>query len=168
MSTASPYQPPKAQVVDPADSIEANLAGRGQRLGASLLDMLIGLVYGVPLVLALGMWEYMKAGKTPPPSLTFLSTALGFAFFVLIHGYFLKKTGQTIGKKIVGIRIADLDGDVPSFGKLLALRYLPTSLVLLIPGLGGMLPAIDVLFIFRSDRRCVHDLIAGTQVLRTS
>jgi hypothetical protein len=33
---------------------------------------------------------------------------------------------------------------------------------------GQVLPAIDVLFIFRTNRRCVNDLIAGTKVLRTS
>jgi uncharacterized RDD family membrane protein YckC len=131
-----------------------------------MLDMLVGLVFAIPLMMALGMWEYLKHGKPAPTSLTVLSTALGFVFFVLVHGYFLKKNGQTIGKKMVGIRIADLEGNVPSLGKVLALRYLPISLVTLIPMLGQVLPLINVLFIFRSDRRCLHDLMAGTKVLR--
>jgi uncharacterized RDD family membrane protein YckC len=44
-------------------------------------------------------------------------------------------------------------------------RYLPISVVSVIPVVGPLLTLIDILFIFRSDRRCVHDLIADTQVL---
>jgi hypothetical protein len=31
--------------------------------------------------------------------------------------------------------------------------------------LGGILSLADMLFILRKDRRCIHDLVAGTQVL---
>jgi uncharacterized RDD family membrane protein YckC len=29
-----------------------------------------------------------------------------------------------------------------------------------------ILPLLDALFIFRQDRRCIHDLIAGTKVVQ--
>lgn len=29
----------------------------------------------------------------------------------------------------------------------------------------GLIGTLDVLFVFRADRRCVHDLIAGTKVV---
>ncbi len=63
--------------------------------------------------------------------------------------------------RIVSVR----DGRLLSFGRLIGLRYLPVWLVSVIPviQLFGM---IDALFIFRRDRRCVHDLIAGTKVVR--
>ncbi len=32
--------------------------------------------------------------------------------------------------------------------------------------LGSILMLTNVLFIFRSDRRCIHDLIADTKVVR--
>jgi uncharacterized RDD family membrane protein YckC len=166
MSSSNPYQAPRTELLDPEDPAEAELATRSQRFGAALLDLVVGLFFGIPVMMALGMWEYVKHGRPAPTSLTMLSSLLGFIFFVLAHGYFLKKNGQTIGKKLVGVRIADLDGEVPSFGRLIGLRYLPISLVTLIPALGQLLPLIDVLFIFRSDRRCVHDLIAGTKVVR--
>jgi uncharacterized RDD family membrane protein YckC len=38
--------------------------------------------------------------------------------------------------------------------------------VALIPVIGGFLPLVDVLFIFRHDRRCIHDLLAGTNVVK--
>ena len=166
MSTINPYRPPNAQLADHLDPAEAELAGRGQRFAAAMLDLLVGLAFGIPLMFALGMWEYVKQGQPLPTSLTLISTALGFVFFIVAHGYWLKKNGQTIGKKLMGIRIADLDGNVPNFGKILVRRYLPITLVTLIPAVGQLLPLVDVLFIFRANRRCVHDLIAGTKVLR--
>ena len=52
--------------------------------------------------------------------------------------------------------------------KLLGLRYVLVMLVQAIPMIGQLLGLIDALFIFRGDRRCVHDLIAGTKVVSDS
>ena len=76
------------------------------------------------------------------------------------------QSAQTWGKKVLGIRIAHLDGTQPTLGHAPA-QALPARA-------GRRDPAgarhssraiVDVLFIFRGDRRCVHDLIAGTQVV---
>jgi uncharacterized RDD family membrane protein YckC len=56
----------------------------------------------------------------------------------------------------------------PTAVKLLGLRYVLVMLVAVIPFIGGLLGVIDFLFIFREDRRCVHDLIAGTKVVSNS
>ena len=45
-------------------------------------------------------------------------------------------------------------------------RMLPVSIASAIPIIGSFLVLIDTLMIFRSDRRCLHDLIAHTQVLK--
>ena len=35
----------------------------------------------------------------------------------------------------------------------------------MVPMLGGFASLVDALCIFREDRRCIHDLIAGTRVI---
>jgi hypothetical protein len=66
----------------------------------------------------------------------------------------------------VGIRIARLDNTVPNLGRVVLLRYAPMSVASLVPGVGGLLNLIDVLMIFGSERRCLHDRIAATKVVR--
>jgi hypothetical protein len=44
----------------------------------------------------------------------------------------------------------------------------PDAWRLLIPGVGRWMPLIEILFIFGEERRCVHDLIAGTKVVIAS
>jgi len=56
-------------------------------------------------------------------------------------------------------------GAKPDFVRLAGMRYGSTQLISLVPVLGGLYVIVDVLFIFRDDRRCIHDLIAGTQVV---
>ncbi len=166
MSDFNPYQTPKSSlaVADPA----AMLAGRGQRFVAAMIDGVISLAIMIPVMIMLGMFQYVEKGLEPPFSLMLLSTTIGFAVFVALHYMLLVKNGQTIGKRLLKIRIADLEGNKPAVGTILFKRYLPISAVGLIPVIGQILPLIDLLFIFRKDRRCVHDLIAGTQVLRIS
>jgi uncharacterized RDD family membrane protein YckC len=168
MDNANPYQAPEASLAVEHDPSVIELATRGQRLGAALLDSLIGLVFGVPLMYTAGFFDYMGRGQKPPFGLTLLLTAAGFVIFVLVHGYFLKRDGQTIGKKLVGTRIATLDDGIPSFSKLIGARYFPVTCIALIPTVGQFLSMVDSLFVFRSDRRCVHDLIAGTKVVKVS
>lgn len=167
MNADNPYAAPEADLtVTEEVSTAGELADRSTRFVAAFLDGIIGLVCNVPLLYVLGIWKYSAEGQAPPLGLTLASGALGFGIFVLIHGRFLKRDGQTIGKKMQGIRIVDLDGNIPDFGKLILLRYLPIAAVAQIPLAGPFLTMLDPLFIFRRDRRCLHDLIAGTKVVR--
>lgn len=92
--------------------------------------------------------------------------AVGFAVFVVVQGFPLHHYGQTWGKRILGIRIVDLDGAKPPLGRLLTRRYVPIQVANLIPVVGPLLVLVDTLMIFRADRRCAHDLIAGTRVVK--
>ena len=57
------------------------------------------------------------------------------------------------------------DGRILSLGKIIGLRVLPISLAAHIPIVGGFVGLIDALFIFGSEKRCLHDYIAGTIVV---
>jgi uncharacterized RDD family membrane protein YckC len=166
MDIDDPYAPSLAELTSSDDaSGNPSLARRLTRLAASFVDGIINLVVAVPLWYFMGTWDYLKRGQAPPLPHMILLSFLGFVGFLLIHGYLLQANGQTIGKKLTQIRIANLDGSVPSFAAVILRRYLPITLVSLIPFIGAYLTSIDVLCIFRKDRRCLHDLIAGTQVL---
>lgn len=166
MSLDNPYAAPEADLTMVKEvGSDGELAARSTRLVAAIVDSLIGAIYAIPITYFLGTWTYVSQGLTPPIGVTIAAAVFGFLAFLLIHGSFLKASGQTIGKKVTGIRIADLDGNVPDLGTIILRRYLPLSVIASIPLLGIYLPILDVLFIFRKDRRCIHDLIAGTKVL---
>lgn len=76
----------------------------------------------------------------------------------------LAKIRQTIGKKLVGIKIVLAStGQNGGFVPNVSLRTWLNVLLRIVPMYG----LIDILFIFRSDRRRIHGLIAGTAVVRT-
>ena len=166
MNADNPYAPPEAELA-PLIGVgeDDELARRMLRLAASMVDGFIGIGTALPLMFFSGAINEMSQGRTPPLSQMLVLAALNFGLFLAVHGYFLKSNGQTLGKKLAGIRIATLDGGVPDFGRLIALRYLPISIAVNIPRMGPYLSILDVLFIFRADRRCIHDLIAGTKVV---
>ena len=148
------------------DETRQVLASRGKRLGGSLLDSLIAVVLIVPIMFASGVFNQIKQGQQMSIGQTALFFFLGLAIFLIIHGFLLSKHGQTVGKKIVGTRIVDKEnGRIIPLGKVFGLRVLPISIIGQIPLIGGLFGIVDSLFIFRKDKRCVHDLIAGTIVV---
>jgi uncharacterized RDD family membrane protein YckC len=168
MDEQNPYRAPEAPVVD-VDR-DTDLAEYGERLAAALIDGVIMLFIMLP---AMFLGGYFKAvieaafrGASPPYGLIAMWGGIGFLVFVLVQGFPLSATAQTWGKRILRIKIANLDGSKPPIVRLLAMRYLPINLAALVPILGNILPVVDVLFIFRKDRRCLHDLIAGTRVVK--
>lgn len=159
------YEPPKSELID-NDDRASDLASRWARLGAAMIDSLIGLAFSLPVLYISGAWDYMSTGQTAPISILAFNVVAGFIIFMALHGYLLKSKGQTIGKKLVGTAIVDMDGNLPVFSKVVLLRYLPLSLISIIPLVGNFLALADSLFIFRKNKRCVHDLIAGTKVIK--
>ena len=67
--------------------------------------------------------------------------------------------GQTLGKLIVRIRVVGADGAPPALGASL-LRFIGYGISLLPFGFGFFMAAL------RTDRRSLHDLLAGTRVER--
>lgn len=140
------------------------LASRLTRLGAALLDALIGLAITAPVMILTGYFERAMNQQVSLVEVAVYSAG-GMVVYLLLHGYLLATRGQTIGKMVVRVRIVDYNTDeILPFGKLFGLRVLPVWIAAMIP-FGGCLALIDVLFIFGSEQRCVHDLIAGTKVV---
>ena len=149
------------------------LAGRGRRFGAYIIDsiiagiVLVAVAYFNPGPLGVTMLDIMR-----DPTTQQISTAGSIWFliiFMAINSYLLVTKGQTLGKRMLGIRIVDAASNGAATAvKLLGLRYVLVMLVMAIPIIGQLLGLADALFIFRSDRRCVHDLLAGTKVVSNS
>lgn len=167
MNEENRYAPPRAVVSDTSpDDGKQELAGRGTRLGASTIDgVLLGLIVW-PYVMTTDYWTRAAQGQVEFGDLLQLSL-VSLIGFLALHGYLLHKNGQTIGKRLLGIRIVSAsDGQIVSLGKIFGLRYVPIQIAGIIPLVGNLLPLLDVLFIFREDRRCLHDFIAGTRVVK--
>ncbi|RDZ28847.1 RDD family protein [Lysobacter silvisoli] len=166
----NPYRSPQAALAEPVAVPAGQLADRIVRLAASILDTIILMVVFMPIAYFGGYFQQVMDNAASgrqfmPIGVTVLWSCIGFAVFVLLQGYPLHTRGQTWGKRICKIRIVDLDGNKPSLGHLLLRRYLPVNVVAAIPLVGMLGTLVDTLLIFREDRRCGHDLIAGTRVV---
>ncbi len=160
------YAPPQAQVQDIAPAGETDrMATRSQRLWAMLVDVALGLgaLWLVSVATPWNPWMDSGASWFGPQV---LPAAGGFIVFLLLHGYLLAARGQTIGKALLKIRIARTDGTPASLARLLGLRYGIGGLINIIPAAGQIFGIVDALLIFRGPRRCVHDYIADTVVLK--
>jgi uncharacterized RDD family membrane protein YckC len=162
MNTENPYAPPRAKVSDvAADSDELELAGRGIRLGAALLDSLIGvlLIY-LPLAMG-GLFSNWGSGTPSISPIAGLLALIGFVVWIWFTILYVARNGQTIAKKWLGIKVVRSDGSKASLGRIFWLRNVVNGLVGIIP----FYFLIDHLVIFSDSRQCVHDKIADTIVV---
>lgn len=162
-----PYAPPSAQVAAPVYAVgaQAPLADRGSRLGAQLLNGLTIL----PGALLCGFGAAFVENETGSlTSVGILCVVLGVICLVallVVNLRLLGRQGQSLGKKWAKVRIVRTDGSPASLGRLIGLRYIVNAIPGAIPLIGGFYGLVDSLFIFRGDRRCIHDLIADTKVV---
>lgn len=104
------------------------------------------------------------------------------ALYSLCNWVYLKRDGQSIGKKLMKIQIVRMDGSLPPLHISLLKRDLSFFLLYLaiilisVFFIRGFLQVgdscfrlflfIDTLFIFSEGRRCLHDRFAGTRVVK--
>ena len=138
-----------------------------------MVDSVASAVFVVPFLLFTGDWTAAISGELSYGAISLVS----FASFAAMQGHLLATRGQTIGKWLVGTRIVRADNDeVPTLARTLGLRYgtlalgLPCTLfvfgfALVIPYPLVVVGLLDGALVFRRDRRCLHDLFAGTKVV---
>ena len=159
------YETPKTDLID-QDTSEPVLASRWSRLFASLIDTLIMGFFIWPLMYFLGVFDQIMNGQEPPLGLSIAMAVGVITLFLAINYKFLSTSGQTIGKKALSIKIVDLEGKVPEFFGPILIRYLVYSIPGNIPVIGQLFSLVNILFIFGSEKRCIHDLAAKTRVVK--
>ena len=166
----NPYAAPKSDVISPElggpEAGEPELAGRWKRLVAVMIDGLLNLALLGPVMYFNGIWGRAMQGIQMSVEEQIFYVLLAIVVFLALQSYLLHTQGQTIGKWLLKIRIVNLSGEKPPFARLMVFRFLPVTLVAQIPVVGSVLSSVEALFIFRKDRRCLHDLIAGTRVVK--
>jgi uncharacterized RDD family membrane protein YckC len=189
LATATPAAPTvTAAATTAAPAPDHALADRGARLMARVIDWMIELMCSLPGLLVLGT-EFLKIateamqGREPdfsqldvPRLLLGAGLILLFSLALLVvQVWMLTVRGQTIGKRILGIRVVKADGSPAGFVNGWLMRELLITAIgiacSIIPFVGPVLlrPAfhiVDWCLIFRDDQKCLHDQIATTKVVK--
>jgi uncharacterized RDD family membrane protein YckC len=192
-SAATPYAPPVAAArpgLRTADGVP--VASWWWRVLAALLDGLFTGVVGVLLSLPFlrdmftalsAFWteavRAAQAGQPPPPTpevsglvstadqvlIGLIALVVGLAYHVI----FLRLRGATPGKQICGLRVVPVDRGLDR-GALAWGSVLVRALVWVVPGVWSplfLVTVADVLLpLWHPRRQALHDLAAGTQVVR--
>ena len=163
----NPYAPPQAAVLDVDEPRTSTTpADRGTRLGALILDSIIfmGMVY-VPLLLTVGLAASRGDASDTANTLAivgFVLAAAGLVAWSWLTIVYVNRNGQSIAKKIIGIKVVRSDGSPAALGRIFWLRNILNGVLGLIP----LYAIIDALFIFAESRQCLHDKIADTIVVQ--
>lgn len=128
------------------------------RCGALLIDyILLAGVMAFATLLA-RLFGDMRRGSSFVLTAGYIAVAsVAIINFVLLAAL----SGRTLGKWMTGLRIERLNGEPLSIARALARHLLGYALTTLTLGLGFLLSAFD------SKGRALHDLLAGTVVVRS-
>jgi uncharacterized RDD family membrane protein YckC len=165
VSASNAYVPPRGAVHDvPGEGLD--LAGRGSRLLAAILDKLIAsiMIYLPAFVVMAATGAFEQPSDEFDFDLLTIPIALcviGLIAWSWITILLVARYGQTMGKRLLEIRVVRSDGSRASLGRIFWLRNVVNALLGVIP----LYSIIDVLLIFGERRQCIHDLIADTIVV---
>jgi uncharacterized RDD family membrane protein YckC len=173
------YAPPKSVVADVGvTDVDSDKASRWSRLGASMIDgfvVVVGLgpsYYQIFTSIVSSKTAALNASKGLNIWLELARTGTWFYLAIIwlllilaVNIYLMRRNGQTIGKKLVGIKVVRVDGSPVSLSRNLFLRYFCNLAISMVPGAGSVYSLIDSLMIFGKERRCIHDYMADTIVI---
>ena len=129
----------------------------GSRIGAQIVDLVVMFVqvFAVTFALALLVRPNHEAAVRGFVGLAFLTLPL---YGGLLEGYW---NGQTVGKRLLGIKVVDGRGDEASVGQAIV-RNLPAVILF-----SWLTSAVALAAIAIDDRhQRVFDVVAGTYVVR--
>ena len=141
-------------------SPKIELASLLRRLTAALIDFAV-----LALAILVIVFSLRISAETVTRS-EWATVAGAFLLFLAANAVFLVR-GQTIGKRLLGMRIVNLDGSPAPLWRVIVMRYGLLWFLSPIPVVGQVAALIDTTAIFvTSKRQCVHDILASTIVIR--
>ena len=167
-----PLEPPPLVGVSIDDP---TLAERWRRLIGAIADGALEALCWVPTSMAMmqEMSDMMRDNQFDPEEFMKVfwgSMHLSFPYLgalIVLQAVLLSIRGQSIGNMLVRTRIVRWpDGAPAGFVHAFLARGFLARVIRQIPLIGGLFWIVDCCFIFREDKRCLHDLIAKTKVVK--
>jgi uncharacterized RDD family membrane protein YckC len=168
---AAPVEPPP--IIGPAGT-DSTLAERWRRLVGAIADGGLEALCWIPTSTAMAQTtsDMISEGTVDPAEFMMafqesIHLSLPYlAVLLAVQAVLLAVRGQSIGNLLVRTRIVRAPGGEPAgFLRAFLLRGCLARIIRHLPFVGGIFWIVDSCFIFREDRRCLHDLIAGTKVI---
>jgi uncharacterized RDD family membrane protein YckC len=166
------FAPPQSAVADiPAEDLSSKKASRGSRFAAIIID---GLIFSIPFIGSFSMGLHAMRPHPTPLDFWMAAAATGVVFWagacvalalVVITTVLVYRNGQTIGKRLLGIKVVRTDGSRAGLARIFFLRYLLNTFFMWVPVAGALYALVDPLVIFGEARRCCHDYLADTIVI---
>ena len=154
----------KITVITPSNiEVEYRLAGAGSRFGAFVIDFslqVVAIIVFAWITISVSGGFFPYRGLTGGISGTVLAILL-IGFFVIYFGYFIffeyMMNGQTIGKRILGLRVIQENGEPANFFQILIRGFLRSSVDMLYVGV--------FIILFSKKHKRLGDMAAGTIVI---
>jgi len=169
MTEQNPYQTPATDIGNgDTQRIENELASPWIRLVATIVDTIIMMIFIIPIQIAMGIFDGFPEHMVEPDFFTTITVLIAsLLVYTIINGYTLHRNGQTLGKLIFKIKIVRTDFSKVTLSRIIFIRNVPMSLITQIPYVGMVIGVfVDPLLIFRKSRKCLHDNIADTVVIK--
>ena len=163
---------------------EIERVGFGKRLGSSLLDFIISLLPGIVLGIYAGatiaaflldffydeaQLETIQAGFSGEIAASIIGLVASLAgiaftsiFFYVLEGF----TGQTPGKMILGITVANMNGEKATIDKLLLRAFIKITGSFV--GIIGFIIFIGCFLVLGEKKQALHDIICKTAIFKKS
>jgi uncharacterized RDD family membrane protein YckC len=171
ISTAPPVYAPPTQTSWPVPAARAvAYAGFWLRFVAWIIDRIVlqfaGAILTLPLAGSIGIRELMRTNpSTPEDLIPLIATMRKFFLIILVLEwlyYALLESSvwqATLGKKALGLEVTDLVGVRITFGRATG-RYFARYISFFTLGIGYLMAG------FTEKKQALHDMIAGTLVIR--
>jgi len=138
--------------------IDYTPAGLGNRILAGLLDLVFKWAYIITMLIVLFATKAFDTRSETGIVIVIMLIALPYLFYDLLFEIFMQ--GQTLGKKIIKIKVVKLDGTQPSIASYL-LRWLIR--IFEIDAIYGMIAIVAIAS--SKKRQRIGDMAAGTTVI---
>lgn len=165
----------REEVMMKDSEIEVELASPRQRINAVIIN---GLIYFAVVMITVAISFSLGLDKKQ----LIVLPILGILIVHIVQLILMSRDGQTIGKKIMGVKVIDADGETAGFVRFFLLREAVYNIILTILGvpLGvalnseqvAQIPSIIALLIclvmlfVAADRRTLQDKLANTYVIQ--
>ena len=157
-----PYTPPGAPGYQYQGTVTTQYASIGARFLAVLID---GLIVGIPLLIIAAVFGFVGSP---------VSALLNAVVYFLYEGFLLASwNGQTIGKKVMSVRVISADSQPLTTNKAFTRAGVKAILSVLssikppFTSFRGIVSLLDYLWPFwDANKQTLHDKAAGTYVIK--